>query len=139
MTFLSLISNIDHNKETIYDNIKQYLESFCLENNINKERQDYKIMFCEEQYSSNTSLTYRVGFQKSLCFYGKFYILPPEKEYFLKGEEVIEISPNPGDLIIGFGSITNKTVTDKQASTLEFYIGSSSSLRGFDLSQWLPI
>lgn len=138
---VNLIGNILLNdyKEALYDQIKKYVESFCLANNINKDRQEYMVMFTPEEYLENQEYKYKVGFKKSLCFYGKLYLSPTSKELFTTEKHEYIFYPQTGDIIVAFGNMTNRTITDKKAETVEFYVGSSSSLRAFEEDSWMPI
>lgn len=135
----NLGSTSDNDTAHIIEELKKGIDQVCAIKSINKERQNYQLSYTNETYEENSITQYNIGFGKMLSFYAKFYIVPPTKEIiYINGEE-LTFEPKAGDLFVVLGRISNKVETVEKAKTVEFYVGSSSSLKAFNPDSWQPL
>ena len=127
------------NKENIslYRSIQNLLIDACKELSINYSSQFYLISTFKE--SLEHSMTYDIGFEKMLSFYGKFYIDPPKIDSFIINEKIENVYPEKNDIILIAGKVQNNITIETKTNYIEFYIGSAGFLKNFEVNSWLPI
>jgi hypothetical protein len=135
MIFYNLIKVEDN----IYKLINNLVKNMCKLNNINYDKQEYKILFSNEKlYSKNNDVKFSSGSKKYLCFYGKIYLNKKEKiiETLYLENKIITIEPKTDDLLIMFGGTENSTFVKNNEELLYFYVAPNYLLEMHDPELW---
>ena len=133
MTNFKIVSNdIDY-----IENIKNQIEILCIENNINKNKQNYKILILTETISPN-KMIFTSGSKKTLSFYGRVYLGTGNKikEKIHEDETIKEFYLKPNSLIIIRGGTYSSTEVERDTQILSFYVAPSSMVSHLTLDNW---
>lgn len=119
------------------DDIKKQIEILCIENNINKNKQNYKILVLNETIVPN-NLIFTSGSRKTLSFYGRVCIDAGNriKEKIYEGKTVQEFYLKHNSLIIIRGGTHSSTEVEKNTQVLSFYIAPESMVSHLSLDNW---
>jgi hypothetical protein len=126
-------------KDNINNTINFLVQDICKENNINYEKQDYKVLFSNEEILvKNNDIKFTSGSKKSLSFYGKIYSNKKGKiieSIYLK-DEIVYLEPNSNSLLIIYDSTNNSSTVDNDESLLHFYVAPAILLKMQDPILW---
>ncbi len=127
---------------TEFESIQKVLGLMCKENNINQERQNYKILLSNEKlFPKNNNVLFTSGSKKYLSFYGKVYLNKDSRiveTVHLDNKDII-IEPSFNSLLIICGGTKNSTVVENEEDILYFYIAPSIMLDMQDHEKWQDI
>lgn len=129
-------------ESTEFESIQKILDAMCKENNINKERQNYKILINKEKiYPKYNNVLFTSGSKKYLSFYGKIYLSKNKKilETLYLDHQDIVLEPSKNSLLVILGGIINSTVVEKEEDVLYFYIAPSTMLNLHEPGRWKDI
>lgn len=124
---------------TEIESIKSSLSFMCKENNIHKERQNYKILVDKEKLlPKNNNIIFTSGSKKSLSFYGKLYLDIDKEivETIYLNSQSVTIKPSNGTLLMISGGIGNSTVVQNEENIVYFYIAPQHLLELQDPEKW---
>ena len=131
-----VISNLENDTN---DTINKIVKDMCKNNNINYEKQEYKILFCNEKmYLKNNETKFTSGSKKDLSFYGKVYSNKKGKvvENIFLDSGVVQVEPKENDLLVISGGVKNSTVVEIDQELLYFYIAPNSLLEAQKPNLW---
>ena len=119
--------------------IKTLAQTICKENNINYNKQNYKILLSNEKlFAKNNNVKFTSGSKKYLCFYGKAYL--DNKGSIVENihlpDGLVTIKPQNNSLLIMCGGIENSTVVENTEELLHFYVAPSHMLELQDPKLW---
>lgn len=124
---------------TEIESIKSLLSLMCKENNINQERQNYKILLNKERILvENNNISFTSGSKKYMSFYGKIYLnknINMSETVNVEGQEII-IGPYENSILIISGGAKNSTSVQEDQDVLYFYIAPSHLLDLQDPTKW---
>lgn len=115
------------------------IQEICKTNNINYNKQKYKILFSNEKiYFKNNDVKFTSGLKKYLCFYGKIYLNKKSKiiETIYLDNDLFKIEPEINNILIISGGINNSTIVEHDEELLYFYIAPSFFLEMQDPKTW---
>jgi hypothetical protein len=125
--------------ESEIKSIKTLLGFMCKENNINQERQNYKIFFSKEKvFPKNNDLLFTSGSKKTLSFYGKVYLSNNSKileTIYLDNQNLI-FEPSSNSILILSGGVNNSTMVKNEEDVTYFYIAPTHLLGLQDPTKW---
>jgi hypothetical protein len=131
-----VVSNAgNHAKSTI----KTLIQNICKENKINYEKQEYSILFSNENmFLKNNDIKFTSGSRNILSFYGKIYLNKKGKliENIFLDNEIVKLEPKETDLIVICGGIENSTFVEIDQELLYFYVAPSSLLDAQQPKLW---
>jgi hypothetical protein len=123
---------VDYKKE-----IKNQVYLLCAENNININKQNYKILIFNETLKPSNNI-FTSGSRKTLSFYGRVYLdidkKIKEKIYGSGVTQEFEILPN--SLIIMSSGTHSSTELTEDVDILSFYVAPSSLVDSFHFDNW---
>lgn len=122
--------------------IAQAVNILCKENKINYEKQEYKILFSNEDILlQNNNIRFTSGLKKYLSFYGKIYLnkIGNITEDIYLQDKTISLKPNTNSFLVICGGIDNSTTVDHDESLLHFYVAPSYLLDLQDQKLWQSI
>jgi hypothetical protein len=125
--------------ENIFNSIVHQVKFMCKENNINYEKQKYKILFSNEKiFYENNDVKFTSGIKKYLSFYGKVYLNKKETivEKVHLENDLFVFTPENNDILIISGGIDNSTIVKNDEELLHFYVAPSNFLELQDLKLW---
>jgi hypothetical protein len=131
-----IIHNIDSDVKFL---INKLVKTMCKENNINYEKQDYRVLFSDEKiFYKYNGVKFTSGFNKSFSFYGKIYSNKKNKiiENLYFKDEFFVIEPNDRSLLIMSECIDNSTFVENDEELLHFYVAPSYLLDLQDPKLW---
>jgi hypothetical protein len=119
--------------------IKTLAQTICKENNINYNKQNYKVLLSNEKlFAKNNNVKFTSGSKKYLCFYGKAYL--DNKGSIVENihlpDGLVTIKPQNNSLLIMCGGIENSTVVENTEELLHFYVAPSHMLELQDPKLW---
>ena len=126
-------------KDDAHKSINILIQDICKINNINYNKQKYKILFSNEKiYFKNNDIKFTSGSKKYLCFYGKIYLNKKNKiiETIYLDNDLIKIEPEINNILIISGGTDNSTVLECDEELLHFYVAPSSLLEMQDPKTW---
>lgn len=125
------------NSTNYIDDIKKQIDILCIENNINKNRQNYKILILNEIIVPN-NLVFTSGSRKTLSFYGRVYIDTGKKikEKIYEGKTMQEFYLSPSSLIVIRGGTHSSTEIEENTQVLSFYVAPESMVSHLVLDNW---
>jgi hypothetical protein len=124
----------DFNINSLKENIKAIIQNLCKEQNINFEKQDYKISGIFNNIENNT--WYSLCSKKLFNFFGKYYLTDNVLETFKNQTDEYNISVNKNDLVIALHHFYNKTYSETESKCIEFYVAPSAFVRNFKEEEW---
>jgi len=119
--------------------IKTLTQEICKENNINYNKQNYKVLLSSEKvFAKNNDVRFTSGSKKYLCFYGKAYLNNAGKivENIYTTGGLVTIEPQNNSLLIMCGGVENSTVVENTEELLHFYVAPSHMLELQDPKLW---
>lgn len=130
---------VDNIETSVELSINKLVKKMCKENNINYEKQDYKVLFSNEKilYKHN-GVKFTSGFNKSLSFYGKIYTNKKNtiiENIYIKDQFVV-VEPNSKNILIMSEGVDNSTFVKDDEELLYFYVAPSYLLGLQDLALW---
>lgn len=131
-----LLTAIDDNTDIT---IKNLVKKMCNNNKINYEKQDYQVLFSNEDFLvKNNNVKFTSGSEKYLCFYGKIYLDKKNKiiESIHLQNSMINLEPKNKDILIVFGGIKNSTIVEHDEKLLCFYVAPTYLLEMQDPKTW---
>lgn len=134
-----IISNAESD---VNSTIKTVVKNICKENKINYKKQEYSILFANEQmFLKNNDLKFTSGSKNILSFYGKVYLNKKGKliENIFLPNKIVKLEPKETDLIVICGGVDNSTVVEIDQELLYFYIAPSSLLKLQQPNLWQPL
>ena len=135
MIFYNLIK-VEDNIDKLINNL---VKNMCKLNNINYDKQEYKILFSNEiDYFKNNDIKFTSGSKKYLCFYGKIYSNKKEKiiETLYMEDSLIKIEPKNDNILIMSGGIIHSTVVEHDEKIVYFYVAPSHLLEMHNPELW---
>lgn len=124
---------------TKIESIKSLLNFMCKENNINKERQEYRVLFSKETvFKKNNGVLFTSGSKKYMSFYGKIYLNQNSnivETIHLDGQDLV-LEPYDNSILIIYGGVNNSTTVQHDEDVLHFYVAPRHLLDLQDLSKW---
>jgi hypothetical protein len=124
---------------TEFESVQKILGLMCKENNINQERQNYKILSSKEKvFAKNNDILFTSGSKKYLSFYGKVYLSKRGKileTIYLDNSDIV-VEPSINSLLIISGGVNNSTIVQEEEDVLYFYIAPSIMLDLQDPEKW---
>jgi hypothetical protein len=123
----------------IVEHIKGLVKNICRENKINYSRQEYKVLFSNENlFFSNNNVKFSSGAKAYLSLYGKLY--PNKKNKIIEkiylDEDTVEVEPTRSSLLILLGGIKNSTIVENDEEVLYFYVAPAKMLELQDSQNW---
>lgn len=121
------------------ESIRTLLTFMCKENNINQERQKYKVLFNNEQVlTQHNGLMFTSGSKKYMSFYGKIYLNKNINmvETIVTGGDNVIIEPYANSILMISGGVNNSTTVQNDQDVLYFYIAPEYLLELQDSQKW---
>jgi hypothetical protein len=122
------------------EEIGNELKTLCIENNINYNKQNYKILIVEETLK-DSELIFTSGSSKTLSFYGRVYLDSDaqivEKIHNQGGVDEHHMVRN--SFIIISGGTKSSTRLSEDVQVLSFYIAPKSLIDGQFADNWKSV
>lgn len=130
------LSNIEEN---ILNSIKDHVSFMCKENNINYAKQDYKLLFSNEDVlRKNNGVRFTSGLKKYLCFYGKIY--SGKTGFIVENihlqDNLVTVNPERNSFLIISGGTDNSTIVEHDQKIMHFYVAPGYMLEMQDSETW---
>lgn len=124
---------------SIDKSIANAVERICKANNINYKKQEYKILFSNQNLSSkNNDVVFVSGSKKYLSFYGRVYLNKNQKviEKIYSDNTIVTIDPPENSILVVLGGVETSTIVEHDKDVLHFYIAPAHLLELHDPLSW---